>query len=257
MAVLLLAAGLRGTVVDPTRPPGRLATLAARPRPPGLTVRIAAGIGLGVLVGVVTRWPVAAVGLGGLVACWPALMGGSKAEQAEIVRLAAVVGWCEMLRDTTSGHAGLEQAIPATAAGAAPPIRPALARLCAQLRAQVPLEQGLAALAGQLDHGADLIIAALQMNVTSRGDGLVGVLTNLAVAGREELDLRRTITASRAGDRRAVQRADLGGRDVDDAAQTAAALAALTRRQDRRTDMAAIRSRYQPAPQPRPPARGR
>ena len=42
------------------------------------------------------------------------------------------------------------------------------------------------------------------MNVRARGDGLVGVLTNLAVAGREELDLRRKITAGRR-DRRAVQ----------------------------------------------------
>ena len=132
-------------------------------------------------------------------------MGGSKDEQQQIVRLEAVVTWCEALRDTTTGHAGLEQAIPATAANAAPAIRPALLRLTGQLRSKVPLDQALQDLAEQLNHSADLIIAALQMNVRTRGDGLVGVLTNLAVAGREELDLRRKITAGRAGDRRAVQ----------------------------------------------------
>lgn len=204
-AVLLAAAGLYGTVVDPTRPPGRLARLRARPRPPLAMLRLAGGLGLGGLVFVVTRWPVAAVGLGGLVAFWPALMGGSREEQLQIVRLEAVVTWCEALRDATYGHAGLEQAIPATARNAAPPIRPALARLAGQLEHAVPLEQGLQDLAGQLGHSADLIIAALQLNVRTRGKGLAGVLSNLAVAGREELDLRRKITAGRAGDRRAVQ----------------------------------------------------
>jgi Flp pilus assembly protein TadB len=204
-SVLLLIAALRGTVPDPTRPPNRLQSLLARPRSPLLTLRLTAGFLLAVLIFAVTRWPVAAVGLGGLVGFWPALMGGSKAEQQQIVRLEAVVTWCEALRDTSTGHAGLEQAIPATAQNAAPAIRPALLRLTGQLRSKVPLEQALQDLAEHLNHSADLIIAALQMNVRTRGDGLVGVLTNLAVAGREELDLRRKITASRAGDRRAVQ----------------------------------------------------
>jgi tight adherence protein B len=204
-SVLLLVVAVHGTVVDPTRPPTRLQVLLARPRSPFLMPRLAAGLLLAVLIFVVTRWPVAALGLGGLVAFWPAVMGGSREEQQQIVRLEAVVTWCEALRDTTTGHAGLEQAIPATAQNAAPAIRPALLRLTGQLRSKVPLDQALQDLAEQLNHSADLIIAALQMNIRTRGDGLVGVLTNLAIAGREELDLRRKITASRAGDRRAVQ----------------------------------------------------
>lgn len=208
-AVLLLVTALRGQQPGPTRPPDRLRLLAtglvARSRSPLVTARFAAGLLLAVVVQVISGWPVAAVGLGCLVACWPALMGGSADERTQIARLEALVGWCESLRDTTSAHAGLEQAIAATAPHAAPPIRPALARLTGQLRAKVPLDQALGDLASDLDHSADLIIAALQMNATSRGDGLVGVLTNLAVAGREELDWRRTVTAGRAGDRRAMQ----------------------------------------------------
>lgn len=204
-AFLLLVVAVRGTVLDSTRPPNRFEAVLRRPRSPLLMLRLAAAVVLMVLIFVVTRWPVAALGLGGLVAFWPALMGGSKEEQQQIVRLEAVVTWCEALRDTTTGHAGLEQAIPATAENAAPVIRPALLRLVGQLRSRVPLDQALQDLAEQLNHSADLIIAALQMNVSTRGDGLVGVLTNLAVAGREELDLRRKITAGRAGDRRAVQ----------------------------------------------------
>lgn len=204
-ALLLLVFALQGQVPDLTRPPNRLAQLAARQRSPLPLARLAAGVLVALLVGVVTRWPVAALGLGGLVAFWPALMGGAPGEQHSIAFLEAVVTWTESLRDTASGHAGLEQVIPATAQNAAPPIRPALLRLTGQLRAKVPLEQALGQLAEQLDHSADLIIAALQMNVRTRGDGLVGVLSNLAVAGREELDLRRKVTAGRAADRRAMQ----------------------------------------------------
>jgi tight adherence protein B len=204
-SILLLVVAVRGTVLDPTRPPNRLEALLERPRSPLLMLRLAAGLLLAVLIFVVTRWPVAALGLGGLVAFWPALMGGSKEEQQQIVRLEAVVTWCEALRDTTAGSAALEDAIPATAKNAAPVIRPALLRLTGQITAKVPLDQALQDLAEQLNHSADLIIAALQMNVSTRGDGLVKVLTNLAVSGREELDLRRKITAGRAGDRRAVQ----------------------------------------------------
>jgi Flp pilus assembly protein TadB len=204
-AVLLLIVGVRGTVLDPIRPPNRLARWVAAQRSPLLVLRLAGGALLAVLVGVVTRWPVAAIGLGGLVACWPALTGGSRAEQIQIARLEALVGWTEALRDTPSAHAGLEKAIPATAETAAPVIRPALTRLAAQLRTKVPLEDALLDLAEQLDHAADMIIAALINNVRRRGDGLVQVLSGLAAASREELDLRRKITASRAGDRRAMQ----------------------------------------------------
>jgi tight adherence protein B len=204
-AILLLIVGIRGTVADPTRPPSRLTRWLESQRSPLLAVRLVGGVLLAVLVFVVTRWPVAAVGLGGLVAFWPALVGGTRAEQVQITRLEALVSWTEALRDTTSANAGLEQAIPATAENAAPAIRPALLRLTGHLRTRVPLEDALQDLAEQLDHAADMIIAALINNVRRRGDGLVHVLSGLAAASREELDMRRKITAGRAGDRRAVQ----------------------------------------------------
>jgi len=204
-AVILLVVGLRGTVVDLTAPPGRLERWLAAQRSPLAMARLAGAALLALLVLAVTRWPVAAAGFGGLVTFWPALTGGSRDEQIQIARLDALVTWTEALRDTVSAHAGLEQAIPATATTAAPAIRDALLRLTGQLRTRVPLQEALLDLAEQLDHSADMIIAALINNVQRRGDGLVKVLTGLAVAGREELDLRRTITAGRAGDRRAMQ----------------------------------------------------
>jgi Flp pilus assembly protein TadB len=204
-AILLLIVGLRGVEPDPPRPPSRLHLFVERQRSPLLAIRLTAGVLLALLIGVVTHWPVAALGLGGMVALWPALTGGSRAEQTQIARLEALVSWTEALRDTTAAHAGLEQAIPATAETAPPIIRPALSRMVGHIRTRVPLEDALQDLAEQLDHAADMIIAALINNVKRRGDGLVQVLSGLAAASREELDLRRKITAGRAGDRRAVQ----------------------------------------------------
>jgi Flp pilus assembly protein TadB len=204
-AVVLLFVGLRGVEIDVTKPPIRLREFIERQRSPLFAIRLTGGVLLAILIAVVTHWPVAAVGLGAMVALWPALTGGSRAEQMQIARLEALVTWTEALRDTTAAHAGLEQAIPATAENAAPIIRPALQRMVGHIRTRVPLEDALQDLAEQLDHAADMIIAALINNVKRRGDGLVQVLSGLAAASREELDLRRKITASRAGDRRAVQ----------------------------------------------------
>lgn len=204
-SVILLIVGLRGTEVDVTKPPNRIQQFFERQRSPLLAIRLTAGVLLALLIGVVTHWPVAALGLGGMVAFWPVLTGGSRVEQTQIARLEALVVWTEALRDTTAAHAGLEQAIPATAETAPPIIRPALQRMVGHIRTRVPLEDALQDLAEQLDHAADMIIAALINNVKRRGDGLVHVLSGLAAASREELDLRRKITAGRAGDRRAVQ----------------------------------------------------
>lgn len=204
-AVVLLVVGLRGVVIYPARPPNRLRRFLDAQRSPRVLARLVAGVLLALLIGVVTRWPVAALGLGAMVLFWPALTGGTRVEQTQIARLEALVSWTEALRDTTAAHAGLEQAIPATAEYAPPIIRPALMRLVGRLRTRAPLEDALLELAEQLDHAADMIVAALINNARRRGDGLVLVLSGLATASREELDLRRKITAGRAGDRRAVQ----------------------------------------------------
>lgn len=204
-ALLLLIASLRGFELTPGKPPNRIKELRARQRSPLFAIRVIGGVLLALLIGIVTGWPVAAIGLGAMVAFWPALTGGSRVEQRQIARLEALVAWTEALRDTTAGHVGLEEAIPATAETASPLIRPALARMVGHIRTNVPLEDVLHDLAEQLDHAADMIIAALINNVRRRGDGLVKVLSGLAASSREELDMRRKITASRAGDRRAMQ----------------------------------------------------
>ena len=205
-ALWLLVTGIRGVVVDPTRPPSHLARWSKAIRSPGLSGRILGGITVAAITLAVTRWPVAALGLGALVIWWPALFGGTTAEQRQIAALEALVTWTETLRDTIAAHASLEQAIPASAVNAPTLIRPALVRLVGQLRARVPLDKALLAFAAELnDPSADLVIAALMLSAKRRGDRLGEVLTGLTTTAREELEMRRKISAGRAELRRGVQ----------------------------------------------------
>jgi Flp pilus assembly protein TadB len=205
-ALWLMVTGIRGVVVDPARPPTWAARFRAAVRSPALSGRIVGGVAVTALTLAVTRWPVAALGLGALVIWWPALFGGTAAEQRQIASLEALVTWTETLRDTIAAHASLEQAIPASAVNAPALIRPALVRLVGQLRARVPMDKALLGLAAELDDpSADLVIAALMLSATRRGDRLGEVLTGLTTTAREELEMRRKISAGRAELRRGVQ----------------------------------------------------
>jgi tight adherence protein B len=204
--MLLIVVGLRGVRLDPSRPPRRTARLIAAIRSPAVTGRLTAAalVGLGTLA--ITRWPVAAGGLAALVAGWPLLFGAARTERAQITRLEALVSWTESLRDTIAAHASLEQAIPATSQNAPTAIRAPLVRLTGQISARAPLEKALLSLAADLDDvSSDRVIAALILNVRRRGDRLAEVLSGLTATAREELDLRRRVSAGRAGMRRAVQ----------------------------------------------------
>jgi hypothetical protein len=68
------------------------------------------------------------------------------------------------------------------------------------------MDRALLNLAAELnDPSADLVIAALILNVRRRGDRLGEVLTGLASSAREELEMRRKISAGRVQLRRGMQ----------------------------------------------------
>jgi Flp pilus assembly protein TadB len=170
------------------------------------TVKLAAGVGVGLVILVVTRWVVLAVALGLLVALWDQIFGGVQSERRAIAKLDGLAAWTESLRDTIAGAVGLEQAIPATAVNAAPTIRPSLNLLVDRLRVREPLPSALLKFSDDLDDSsADLIVAALILNSRLRGPGLRDVLSALAQSAREELDLRRRVEGSRRSTRRSVQ----------------------------------------------------
>jgi Flp pilus assembly protein TadB len=168
--------------------------------------RLLVGGAAGLATLVITRWVVMAVGIGLLAAYWDRIAGGGAEERIGIARLEGLATWTESLRDTIAGAIGLEQAIPATAATAAPVLRPSLNLLVDRLRIREPLPDALMAFAEDLrDPSADTVVAALVLNARLRGPGLRDVLTALAESAREELDMRRRIEASRRSIRRSVR----------------------------------------------------
>jgi Flp pilus assembly protein TadB len=197
--VVLLVAALVGTPPKPPRPARR--SIVER-----VGRRTAIALGLGLLVLVLTRWPVAAAGAGVLVVTGPALFGGARLERQAIARIEGLAAWTESLRDTIAGAVGLEQAIPSTVYAAAPSIRPELRLLVDRLRVRTPLPVALQHFADDLDDpSADLVVAALVLNSRLRGPGLRQVLTSLSEAARADLDMRQRVAAGRSSTRRSAQ----------------------------------------------------
>jgi Flp pilus assembly protein TadB len=200
--VLLLAVAIRGL---PARPgPPRAAAVRQRLRElAGL--RAAAALAAGAVALVATRWLVAGAGVALLVFAWRGLSGAA-GERRALARLEALATWTESLRDTIAGAVGLEQAIPASLRVAAPAIKEPLTALVDRLHVRVPMPDALLRFADDLDDsGADLIIAALVINARLRGPGLRDLLGSLSASVREELDMRRRVTAERRSIRRSVQ----------------------------------------------------
>ncbi|MET8332450.1 type II secretion system F family protein [Streptosporangium canum] len=201
--LFLLGLALYGMRPRPSRPgkkAGRRELLRA------LSTRSAVGVIAGVLVLVVTGWPVMAVGAVLLALGWRGLSGGAAEERTAMRRLEGLAAWTESLRDTIAGAAGLEQAIPSSIRAAAPMLRPHLRALVDRLHTRMPLPDALRLFADELDDpSADLVVAALILNSKLRGPGLRDVLGALAVSAREELDMRRRVEAERRSTRRSVQ----------------------------------------------------
>ncbi|MGP4115009.1 type II secretion system F family protein [Streptomyces sp. 4N509B] len=208
VGVLLLAAGTRAR---PTRPPnqqrrgfgfGFVHRLPKSWRGPRLAT---AGVS-GVVVGMLTGWPVggflAAVG----VLTLPELLGPDRQAAAGLARMEAVATWTEMLRDTLSAAAGLEQAILATAPLTPPPLRDEVRTLAGRLKAGEPLPSALEGFGRDVDDpAADTVVTVLVMASRRQAARLGPLLGSLAGAVREQVAMRQRIAASRASTRTSVR----------------------------------------------------
>lgn len=216
LGLALTLAGLHGRdVQDPPSPPwrtrarARISALAEAARGRwGEAVARRAGIAVlaVVAVGLVTRWPVGAV-LAGL-GTWslPGLWRGDAIARAQTDRLEAIAVWTEMLRDTLSAAAGLEQAIRATAAMAPPALADPVATLAARIEDGDPLPTALHGFADDVDDPtADLVVSALVLASTRQARDLVALLSTLAQAARDQVVLRLRVAASRARIRTSVR----------------------------------------------------
>ncbi len=201
LGLLLLAAGLAGsTDLHPRRARGW------RPGGERLTGRLALAAAAGVIVGLVTGWPVAALLAAAAALAAPSLLSGGRSRAADLARIEAVAGWAEMLRDTMAGAAGLEQAITATAPVAPPPIRPAVVALAGELEHGRRLPPALRRFADQVaDPTCDLVVAALLLAAEHQTRKLTDLLGTLAAAAREQASLRLRVEASRARSRTSVR----------------------------------------------------
>jgi tight adherence protein B len=201
-AIFLAVIALYGL---PPRPPGSGPSRLDRLRRDAFSLRGAIAVVSGILVLLATRWVVAGIGIGLLAYSWRSLSGAGS-ERATVNRLEGLATWTESLRDTIAGAVGLEQAIPSSTRIAAPAIREPLLRLVDRLHTRMPMPDALRLFAGDLDDpSADLIIAALIINSRLRGPGLRDLLGALSRSVREELDMRRKVSAERRSTRRSVQ----------------------------------------------------
>lgn len=204
LGLLLVAAGLTGPEPDPSGVGERSSVLSrfTSARGPIDRRRLATCLAVGVVVGVVTRWPVAAAL--SAVAAWvlPQIIGPDRGHTQRVARIEAIAGWTEALRDNLSAAAGLEQSLMASAIEAPEPIREEVTRLAARLQRGWRLRDALQTFAAELaDPTADLVVAGLLMAARGSAGQLAEVLGELAASARAKVASWQRVAASRRRNR--------------------------------------------------------
>lgn len=162
------------------------------------TVWLTGALLTGIIVGLVTGWPVAGLGTALSVLAGPAAVGGTARRAQETATADAIATWADMIRDTMAGASGLEESLIQTAVVAPTAIRTQLQAFAHRLRHQ-PLETALDGLATDLNHSsADLIVAALAAAARLEARDLGGLLARLAEAIRGDVRMRTRIEIGRA-----------------------------------------------------------
>jgi hypothetical protein len=199
VGIVLFVVGLRGIEPRPAKPP------TTRQRDEQRGVRVGLAVGAGVLVGTLTRWPVAALLAAVAAFLIPNLLGAKAAREAQVAKVEAIAGWAEMLRDTLAGAGGLEQSITATAGVAPLAIRSQVLALAAQLERE-RLTPALRSFADALnDPTGDLVVAALVLAADKSPKRLGDLLGSLAASARSDVNMRLRVDAGRARTRTSVR----------------------------------------------------
>lgn len=197
--VCAVAAVLNPPVADGSgRPPSRLAELTRALVAPHRWRRIAAGGVLGLVVLLLTAWPVAAIAAAAAAIAAPHLLSQRPAEQ-RIAKLEALEQWTRRLADVLGASRALEDALMLSVRKAPPPIEDEVKALARRLRARMPTETAVRLFADDLqDPVADRVAAALILAASRRGSGVRRVLTSLADLVARDVAARREVEASRA-----------------------------------------------------------
>ena len=195
VAFLGLRRSSRGTQVRQQRSGGR----------DRRAVQAGVGVVVGLVVLLLTGWPVGAVLLGAIAASLPAVFGGKAARQAEIARAEAIATWTAQLRDILRGGNGLLDTIEASATHAPAPIRPQVERLAMGMR-RGQLVPALRAFGAEVnDPMANLVVASLIVAATEQVGHLGDLLGMLAERTTERVRMRMRIERDRASIRTQVR----------------------------------------------------
>lgn len=181
-------------------------TLVARLPADWTTRRVVVAVTSGTVAGALTTWPVAAVLTTVAMLTLPGLLGPDRVAARRTERMQALATWTEMLRDTLSAAAGLEQAVLATAEIAPAALEREMRDLAAEVRAGRPLPAALRQLAENVDDPlADVVVAALVMAAEQQASQLAPLLGELAESVREQVAMRQRVDAGRASVRTGVR----------------------------------------------------
>ncbi|MFC7306809.1 type II secretion system F family protein [Streptomyces monticola] len=168
--------------------------------------RLGTALLAGLLSVAVTGWPVAGVLSVVAVLALPDLLAPDRAGAVRQQRMEAIATWAEMLRDTLSVAAGLQQAVLATADVAPLALRTEIETLARRIRAGQPFVAALRRFADDVDDPlADMVVAALTMAAQRQAKHLSSLLGELAETVREQVAMRQRIDAGRASVRTSVR----------------------------------------------------
>lgn len=200
LGLTALVAGLLPTVRRPEHGAGRRAWADVISRAwPRIATRGGAAIGIGVLVGAMTRWPVGAAlaGIGAYVL--PTALSSDRHAKHALARTEAVAVWAEMLRDSLSAAAGLEQTILLTAPFAPPAIADQVGALAASVRAGRRLSMALEEFTSAIDDPTGRLVGRALAQATRRQSRqLPELLSELARRARERATLQLRIAPGHA-----------------------------------------------------------
>jgi Flp pilus assembly protein TadB len=181
---------------------------ASRPAGDAVTPkRLALVLAAALTVYAVTGWPVGVL-LGGAAAWFlPGLLGPDRDHARRLAVIDAVAAFTEMLRDTLTASAGLNQALAVAGQHAPEAIRPAAVQLAERLRErESTTRQALRAFADEIaDPTADLVALALASASEHPTRDLAALLSSLATTAREQAAMRTRIAVARARTRTAVR----------------------------------------------------
>lgn len=202
--ILLVIRGLVGVPVEDG--PSRAALAFEKLRSGPMLIRIGYTVAAGVAALAFTGW--VAGGILGALGAWvlPRFLGTDRAHAKELERIEAVAVYTELLRDTLSAAAGLEQSLIAAAPASPPAIREQAGELAARISSGMRLPEALRLFAIEVgDATCDLVVAALTLAAANSSRNLADLLGTLAQAARDQASLRLRTAADRARTRTTVR----------------------------------------------------